>query len=40
MYQSIDITHKIIPDVHTVNVVENELSLTSKHVGALDFHIR
>ena len=40
MYRSIDITHKIIPDIHIRNEVENALSLTSKHVGALDFHIR
>ena len=40
MYQSIDITHKIIHDMHIGNVVENELSLTLKYVGAVDFHIR
>ena len=40
MYQSIDIQIKIIPDMHVGNDVENALSLTLKHVGALSFHIR
>ena len=36
MYRSSDITHKRVPDMHSVNVVKNASSRISKHVGSCD----